>query len=1552
MTNISLRTYTREIEKLIDSSQADQAIAHCRHILKSYPKCVDAYRLLGKAYLESQRYGDAADIFQRVLSSIPDDFVSHVGMSLIREDEGNLDQAIWNMERAFEVQPANAAIQGELRRLYGRRDGMEPPKIRLTRGALARMYARGELFQQAVAEIRAALAEDPNRLDLITLLASVYSQAGQKAEAVEMCNGLLRKLPYSLEGNRVMSEMLQDTDRVQDLQVYKRRLVALNPYFAQLSPAAPTVDRVPDQSVTIERLQWSPGMTVEGPASQPEWAASLGVQLSGMTSEKDILPDWLLNLEESAGEKGKTSTPVKSDQAASAFDNESLMQFARESQKTEPKEDKNANASTKPLKPSPEEAIPEWMKEAGWQPSSGEAQEEEGIISFKGEDDFMPTTDDESGLAEANIPEWLQAMAPSDETEAGSAEETGDNLAWLDNLQAEGPAETEGESEAEEDWLADSKVEVPDWLKEIEEEKSADELTPTKPLTEKPDVEESETEERSEAVPIDEDKSDELPPVAEQAEPEGKESVPDWLMEGMSGPDAHAAGQKYTPQPQEELAAEIGEGIPEWLRDFSPEDEAAAGEEETSDQVPDWLQSLAPESEGEVEGMVSEETAIPEDTEIKDTQEAEAPSATENVPPVESEILAEQAPELRAEPETQTEAEPSSEEEISTAQGIPTEEEATAWDIEGADDAFAWLESLAVKQGAEEALLLDPEERKDKPPDWVQSDLERQEEAGGTEPTDESQETEMAEEAHAEEELQPEAESAEVPDWLQELGPQGSEETGAEEVEAELPDWINAQPAMQEPEPFQDEAQVEEEPQGEVEPTEIPDWLQELEPEGSEDEEVVPQSQEGEGELPEWLDQGVEMHELQSPAEEALIEEPSEEAKAVEIPDWLQALEPEGSEKEEVAAPSQEVEGETPEWLSQGAEIQEPEPPEEEPQEEGAKAVEIPDWLQALEPEGGEVSEVATQAQEVEDELPKWLGQEAEMQEPEPPEEEPQEEGAKATEIPDWLQALEPEGGEVSEVATQAQEVEDELPKWPGQETEMQEPEPPEEALIEEPPEELEPAEIPDWLQALEPQSSDETEEAQVEAPAESEAESWFSEGPPILGDTQPVKTNTGTLTPATVPEAQPEAEVPVEAETAEAPEEIEAAHTEQEAELAEEQEQWTAASLVAEVSRDVSEEGTAEPVSTADEWQAEEPEAVESEEVAETLSEMQESDDAFAWLESLAVQQGADEALLLNPEERSETPPEWVKAEVEEAVEEEIQAEVEEPAATEQPGVEEQELTEEQEATMEPASAEGTTYPEEPAVIEAEAEIEETEEMQPSEWSPESEVAAPEEEVLAWMEEEPPAGLEQPVSEVEGKEEIPELPDWLQEGTTESAEEEAWTPSALEGELEKLDLNQASLAELERLPDIGFRMAQNIVNYRDNYGAFQSVDDLLNIPGLGPDMLNDIREWLFIKPQPEEIPEAPPSLLEELEFGEAPPEVLEARQHLASGDLEQAAHSYTQLIKSNQHLDAIVQDLQTATQRYPQAIFLWQALGDAYLRAGQIQLALDAYNQAENLLS
>ena len=213
MAKISLRNYNRLIENLIENGQQDEAIAHCRHILQTFSKYLEAYRLLGKAYLEAKRYNEAVDVFQRVLMSVPDDFVSHVGLSIIADDQSKLDEAIWHMERAFETQPSNAAIQGELQRLFGRRDGVEPPKIRLTRGALAHMYVQGELYTQAISEIRAVLANDPQRIDMQVLLAKVHYHMGQKADATDACSQLLRRYPYCLDANRIMVEILPSTQR-------------------------------------------------------------------------------------------------------------------------------------------------------------------------------------------------------------------------------------------------------------------------------------------------------------------------------------------------------------------------------------------------------------------------------------------------------------------------------------------------------------------------------------------------------------------------------------------------------------------------------------------------------------------------------------------------------------------------------------------------------------------------------------------------------------------------------------------------------------------------------------------------------------------------------------------------------------------------------------------------------------------------------------------------------------------------------------------------------------------------------------------------------------------------------------------------------------------------------------------------------------------------------------------------------------------------------------------------------------------------------------------
>jgi competence protein ComEA len=65
------------------------------------------------------------------------------------------------------------------------------------------------------------------------------------------------------------------------------------------------------------------------------------------------------------------------------------------------------------------------------------------------------------------------------------------------------------------------------------------------------------------------------------------------------------------------------------------------------------------------------------------------------------------------------------------------------------------------------------------------------------------------------------------------------------------------------------------------------------------------------------------------------------------------------------------------------------------------------------------------------------------------------------------------------------------------------------------------------------------------------------------------------------------------------------------------------------------------------------------------------------------------------------------------------------------------------------------------------------------------------------------------------------------------------------------LNLNTASVEELDRLPGIGPRTAQAIVDHRLKHGPFRRLEDLLNVPGIGPATLERIRPWVTVSPEP-----------------------------------------------------------------------------------------------------
>ncbi len=63
-----------------------------------------------------------------------------------------------------------------------------------------------------------------------------------------------------------------------------------------------------------------------------------------------------------------------------------------------------------------------------------------------------------------------------------------------------------------------------------------------------------------------------------------------------------------------------------------------------------------------------------------------------------------------------------------------------------------------------------------------------------------------------------------------------------------------------------------------------------------------------------------------------------------------------------------------------------------------------------------------------------------------------------------------------------------------------------------------------------------------------------------------------------------------------------------------------------------------------------------------------------------------------------------------------------------------------------------------------------------------------------------------------------------------------------------RVDVNRATEAELDALPGIGPALARRIVEYRRTHGPFRRVEDLLEVPGIGPAKLQALRPLIVLR--------------------------------------------------------------------------------------------------------
>jgi tetratricopeptide (TPR) repeat protein len=670
-----------------------------------------------------------------------------------------------------------------------------PRKIHLTSGALAQMYLKGKLYDQAIAELRAGIAKDPERLDLQVLLAQALWENHQEMNAGRIAAEVLNRLPYSIDANSILARLWLKHGRPAEARPFLERVSEVDPlegYRVAHEGNEPSTDEfrmtmldysaaqhaaqsgAADWVSQISAIEKQKGVT--GPLGAPKQSASITdiflrpepepSSIGGGLDEN--VPDWLQSAIADSQAQGTPATspfPSSATPSTPGGDAPDWLQEALGQTSDVPESLPPAIAAPE-VPPLMDSGTPDWLREA-----LGEAADAPSPVAPSGDTpDWLQealgqeNAPSESVPGEEPAPPWMQnaldqkpMFAPDEagDVPTPAAEET---PAWLQEIRASEPRSDTPDA------LRTDLEHVPDWLGEI--------------LSESPGAADASAQKPSE----------------ESVNEVSDEWLDDFLVGGP--PMAGAAARTPSSLP----ASEPHDAEPIETRMLAPDEDA--GELESWDAPPpaseDWLtQPTGIEAEAQpAKSAASEPESLP------DWLQTDQPLSEDRLAPV-SEAAGEDdaLPDwLSAMPDTapvMATKEPADQEAASKEEALP------AWLSDVPETAPAMAEE---EHGDQEAAL----------PDWLTA-------------------TDIVEADQQPEPVAQAEEPKELPAWLQ----------GVEEDDEEQPDWLRALSAADAEEPesgwqeepaavqvetpaSEEESQVvppNDEPMGENDSSEIPDWM-------------------------------------------------------------------------------------------------------------------------------------------------------------------------------------------------------------------------------------------------------------------------------------------------------------------------------------------------------------------------------------------------------------------------------------------------------------------------------------------------------------------------------------------------------------------------------------------------------------------------------------------------------------------------------------------------------------------------------------------------------
>lgn len=63
-----------------------------------------------------------------------------------------------------------------------------------------------------------------------------------------------------------------------------------------------------------------------------------------------------------------------------------------------------------------------------------------------------------------------------------------------------------------------------------------------------------------------------------------------------------------------------------------------------------------------------------------------------------------------------------------------------------------------------------------------------------------------------------------------------------------------------------------------------------------------------------------------------------------------------------------------------------------------------------------------------------------------------------------------------------------------------------------------------------------------------------------------------------------------------------------------------------------------------------------------------------------------------------------------------------------------------------------------------------------------------------------------------------------------------------------KININSAGIEELKKLDGIGESFAEKIISYREEHGAFGTIEEIMKVPGIGEKKFEDFKEDICVE--------------------------------------------------------------------------------------------------------